>query len=158
MLVQRGGLGPIQEVPVTCPRPAYACARSWQDYFVSILVYRTVTWISDLALNECTIRSARDAEGRAWWQLWTYVLRTDTGQPFYVGVPVNPHGPYLDVGPSGRHSWGLNPASERDWQISPSIDVVGDERPDGTREPSLWHETPTIVGVPDGERWITEAL
>jgi hypothetical protein len=124
---------------------------------VGALVYRAVTWIIDLALDECTIRSARDNEGRAWWQLWTWVLRADTGEPFYVAVPVNPNGPYVEVGPSGRRTWGLTRASASDWQVLPSIDVVGKERPDGTREPSLWHVTPTIVGVPEGERWITEA-
>ena len=125
--------------------------------FVSALVYRVVTWISDLELNECTIRSARDTEGRTWWQLWTYVRRADTGQPFYVGVPVNPNGSYVEVGPSGRRTWGLTRTSASDWQVSPSIDVVGDKLPDGTRRPSLWHETPAIVGVPEGERWIGEA-
>lgn len=124
---------------------------------VSILVYRHVARIGDLALDECMVRSACDADGRRWWQLWTFVRRADTGEPFYVGVPVQPNGPYVEVGPSGRRTWGLARASVSDWQVSPSIDVLGDKRPDGTRGPSLWHETPTIVGVPDGERWITEA-
>jgi hypothetical protein len=121
-----------------------------------ILVYRAVTWIEDLALNECTIRSTRSAQA-VWWQLWTWVRRADTGEPLYVAAPVNPNGPYVEVGPSGRRTWGLARVSETDWQVSPSIDVVGDERPDGTRGPSLWHETPRIAGVPPGERWITEA-
>jgi len=124
---------------------------------VSILAYRIGCRIGDLALDECTVRHAHDAEGHAWWQLWTYVRRADTGQPFYVGVPVNPNGPYLKVGPSGRRTWGLLRASASDWQVSPSIDVVGDLLPDGTRGPSLWHETPKIVRVPDSERWTTEA-
>ena len=122
-----------------------------------VLVYRSVTWIGDLALGECTVRNARDGAGHARWQLWTWVHRTDTGEPFYVAAPVNPNGPYLEVGPSGRRTWGLLRASATDWQVSPSIDVVGAERPDGSREPSLWHETPAIVGVPEGERWIAEA-
>jgi len=122
---------------------------------MSILVYRAVGSIGDLALGECVIRSARDVEGRAWWQLWTYVRRADTGQPFYVGVPVHPNGPYVEVGPSGRRTWGLTRAGN-DWQITPSVDVVG-ELVDGLRGPSLWHETPTIVGVPSTERWIMEA-
>jgi hypothetical protein len=120
---------------------------------VSVLVYRPVDRIGDLALGECTVRGARDGEGRAWWQLWTWVRRADTGEPFYVGVPVNPNGPYLETGPSGRRTWGLTRTAERDWQVSPSVDVVGAERPDGSREPSLWHETPVVVGVPPGERW-----
>ena len=124
---------------------------------MSALTYRPVLSLEDLALDECVIRSARDGTGHAWWQLWTRVRRADTGEPFYVAVPVNPTGPYVEVGPSGRRTWGLSHVSGSDWQVSPSIDVVGDKRPDGTREPSLWHETPVIVEVPEGERWITEA-
>jgi hypothetical protein len=118
---------------------------AWQAYPVSILVYRAVLCIGDLALNECTIRSARAPEGARWWQLWALV-RQAIGETFYVGVPVNPNGPYLETGPSGRRTWGLTRASATDWHISPSIDVG----------PGLWHETPVIVGVPEGERWITE--
>lgn len=108
---------------------------------VSILVYRAVLWIGDLALNECTIRRARAPEGAAWWQLWALVRREN---PFYVGVPVNPNGPCLEVGPSGRRTWGLVRASATDWHVSPSIDA------------GVWHETPVIVEVPENERWITE--
>lgn len=113
---------------------------------MSILVYRAVLCIGDLALNECTIRSARAPEGARWWQLWALV-RQAIGETFYVGVPVNPNGPFLETGPSGRRTWGLTRASATDWHISPSIDVG----------PGLWHETPVIVGVPEGERWTTEA-
>ena len=120
---------------------------------MTILVYRAVLWIGDLALNECTIRRARAPEGARWWHLWALVRRED---PFYVGVPVNPNGSYLETGPSGRRTWGLTRASATDWHISPSIDVVGDKRADGSRGPSLWHETPVIVEVPEGERWITD--
>jgi hypothetical protein len=121
-----------------------------------ILVYRPVA-IGDLAESECVIRSTRDSKGRVWWQLWAWVRRAGSGELFYVGVPVNPNGPYLESGPSGRRTWGLTRVDASDWQVSPSIDVVGDELPDGTRGPSLWHETPRIVRVPDGERWITGA-
>lgn len=119
---------------------------------MSLLVYRAVLWIGDLALHECTIRRARGPEGAAWWQLWALVLRS-AGEPFYVGVPVNPNGPYLEAAPGRRRTWGLTRASATDWHISPSIDVKS-HRPG---EPSLWHETPVIVEVPEGERWITEA-
>ena len=118
------------------------------------LVYLAAAQLGDLDLDTCTIRRARGPEGRAWWQLWAWVQRGDTGEPFYVAVPVNPSGPYLEVGPSGRKTWGLSRVSEADWQVSPSIDVLGDRLPDGTRGPSPWHETPRIVGVPAGERWI----
>lgn len=72
-----------------------------------------------------------------------------------MAVPVNPDGPYVEVGPSGRRTWGLARVGAGVWQVNPSVDVVGAKRPDGTREPSLWHQTPRIVGVPDGERWTT---
>ncbi len=120
-----------------------------------VLTYRVAERIGDLALGECVVRDSRDKLGRSWWQLWAWVLRADTGVPLYVGVPVNPNGPYLErTGPSGRRTWGLSRVGEREWQVSPSIDVLGAERGDGTREPSLWHETPRIVGVPASERWI----
>jgi hypothetical protein len=118
------------------------------------LVYRVADRIGDLALNEATVRSARDTEGCSWWQLWAWVLRADTGEPFYVAAPVNPNGPYHEV---GRKTWGLIRVGENDWQVSPSIDVLGALKEDGTREPSPWHQTPRIVGVPAGERWTTEA-
>lgn len=117
------------------------------------LTYRACG-IGDLGLNECVIRSALGAQSRAWWQLWTWVRRDDTGEPFYVAAPVNPNGPYLDIGPGGRHTWGLTRVADGVWQVSPSIDVLGDLRPDGTRGPSLWHQTPRIVGVSVSERWI----
>ena len=125
--------------------------------FFMVLVYHVVTWLSDLALDECVIHNTRDTQGHAWWQLWAWVCRADNGAPFYVAVPVCPNGSYQEAGPSGRRTWGLSRVTETDWQIAPSIDVVGDMRPDGTRGPSLWHETPHIIGVPPSERWVTEA-
>lgn len=116
------------------------------------LVYR-VGAVGELTLGECVIRHTRDAGGRAWWQLWVLVPRRDTGDPIYVAVTVNPNGPYLEIGPSGRRTWGLTRSGET-WQVAPSIDAAGDRHPDGTRGPSPWHETPRIVGVPPGERWI----
>ena len=120
------------------------------------LAYRAAP-IGDLALGECAVRGARDSAGRAWWQLWALVRRADSGDPFYVAVPVNPGGPYLEVGPSGRRTWGLTRVADGVWQVSPSIDVLGALREDGTRAPSPWHETPRVVGVPAGERWVEEA-
>jgi|HubBroStandDraft_2_1064218.scaffolds.fasta_scaffold26900_4 hypothetical protein len=78
----------------------------------------------------------------------------DTGEPLYVSVPINPNGPYLEVGPSGKRTWSLTRASDTEWQVAPSIDVLGPTREDGTRAPSLWHQTPRIVGVPPSEPWI----
>jgi hypothetical protein len=122
------------------------------------LRYRAAVRIGDLELDECTVRHTRDTAGRAWWMLWTWVRRDDTGEPFYVGVPVHPGGGYLEVGPSGARTWGLTRIADTpNWQIAPSIDVVGDLRPDGSRGPSLWHQTPRIVGVPLSEPWTLEA-
>lgn len=120
------------------------------------LTYRAADRIGDLALGECAIRHTRGELGRAWWQLWAWVRRAD-GETLYVGAPVNVGGPYLEVGPSGRRTWGLTRVGEHEWRVSPSIDVLGAEREDGTRGPSLWHESPRIVGVPSTEQWITEA-
>lgn len=120
------------------------------------LTYRVVRHVGELELGECTVRGAHDDRARVWWMLWAWVRRQDGGEPFYVAVPVNPHGPYLEVGPSGRRTWGLARVDATTWQVAPSIDVVGDKRPDGSREPSLWHHTPRVVGVPAGEPWTTE--
>ena len=117
------------------------------------LAYRIAESIGELRSGECTVRRTRHADGIAWWQLWALVHRGDTGEPFYVGVTVNPLGPYLEVGPSGRRTWGLTPIDTDIWQVSPSIDVLGDRLPDGSRGPSPWHATPRLVGVPASEPW-----
>lgn len=116
------------------------------------LTYRTGC-IGDLQLGECTVRGAHDGGGRRWWMLWAWVRRNDTGEPFYVAVPVNPSGPDEEVGRSGRRTWSLARVDATTWRVSPSVDVVGNLRPDGTREPSLWHQTPRVVGVPETEPW-----
>jgi hypothetical protein len=112
------------------------------------------TAIEDLAANECTIHRAAGATGR-WWLLWFYVARETDGVLEDFAVPVNPNGPYVEGGPGGK-CWGLTKTAAGVWQISPSINVLNakEVHPGPHPLPSLWHQTPTIVGIPDGEPWI----
>lgn len=116
--------------------------------------------IDDLALGECTVRLTGDGAAR-WWQLWTLV-RGALGEPGYVAVPVDVGGEYAERGSSGRRTWGLRRTGPGTWQVSPSIDVRAYVAADGrevakgspgAREISWWHQTPRLVGVPDGEPW-----
>jgi hypothetical protein len=133
------------------------------------LVYRSTLgpdgWLTDLKLNECTIRSTA-GPGCAYWQLWAWVTGEVGERLGFVAVPVLVGGQYTEQGPSGRRTWGLTRVSDGVWQISPSIDVrthvdaVGKEcakDAPGAREVSWWHQTPRVVGVADGERWTREA-
>jgi hypothetical protein len=56
--------------------------------------------------------------------------------------------------PGGR-TWGLTKTGNGTWQVSPSINVLNDrDAINGTHNgPSLWHQTPSISGVPDDEVW-----
>ncbi len=114
--------------------------------------------IEALLANDCTIHRAADAKAR-WWLLWFYVARETDGVLESFAVPVNPNGPYTESGPGGR-TWGLTRTGGGVWQISPSINVLNSgERHPGPHPslPSLWHQTPAIVGVSDNEPWITGA-
>lgn len=97
-----------------------------------IFTYRRWEQRGALDLNECTIGPA----GPGW--LLTFYGRATDGHEQTYRVPVNPNGPHIENGPLGR-TWGLVRCGSGEWQIEPSIDL-GD-----------WHETPKIVGVPDGE-------
>lgn len=128
------------------------------------LQYRSKVAVEDSALGECTIHRAATADGKRWWNLWFYVARETDGVPADFVVPVNPSGPFI-MGPGGR-TWGLVQTGPGVWQVSPSINVLGDarahaafagEEPAPGDAPSLWHQTPTIVGVPDGEVWMSGA-
>jgi len=123
------------------------------------LHYRVFLEVDDLELNECTIRRCNDGT-RHWWQLWFYVAQNTDGQPHAFAVPIVPNGAYVEV--DGRKMWGLTRLAGDfgRWQVSPSINVLQTrEMHPGEHETigSLWHETPIIVDVPDGERWTTEA-
>ena len=129
------------------------------------LTYRSFARVLELGLDECTIRRARVMDGsRVWWHIWFHVTRETDGVPDFFCVPISPNGVYTESGPGGR-TWGLQPAGDGIWQVSPSIDVLDDlavraEREGKPRPPeskSLWHKTPRVVGVPDGEAWISQA-
>jgi hypothetical protein len=130
------------------------------------LQYRPFVYVEQLSLNECTIHRAANADAR-WWLLWFYVLRETDSIAEDFAVPVNPNGAYTKDGVSWRgfrpvgRTWGLTRTSMGVWQISPSINVVSDfgvqrvVAGPPARGRSIWHQTPTIVGVPESEPWIT---
>jgi|GEM_PF-1955320 len=122
------------------------------------LHYRSHVLIDDLALDECTVHRATDKKGATWWNLWFHVARETDGEPEVFVVPVAPGGKYVENGPGGR-TWGFTNMGHGVWEVSPSINVLNDEdarravagvAPTGA---SLWHKTPTVVDVPDGEPW-----
>jgi hypothetical protein len=123
------------------------------------LVYRSFVNVEALTLNECTIHAASEAPDKRWWQLWFFVARETDGQAEAFVVPVAPGGLYNEHGPGDRRTWGFTDVGGGAWQIDPSIDVVQDA--DATlihpgphpTLPSLWHQTPRVVGVPTNERW-----
>ena len=123
------------------------------------LQYKSHALIEDLVLGECTIHRAASASGR-WWILWFYVARETDGRPEDFAIPVNPNGSYVENGPGGR-TWGLNRSEAGVWSISPSINVENtDARTVHAGDhpvPSLWHQTPDIVYVPENEPWIHSA-
>jgi hypothetical protein len=134
---------------------------------VTTLCYRGNVGVEDLEVGECTIHRAGDSSGARWWLLWFRVNRETDGQPDDFAVPVNPNGGWIELG-SGGKTWGLTRIDNPDkvgrwqWQISPSINVTGSRAlHPGVHEmaglapgyESLWHQTPIIVGVPDGEAW-----
>lgn len=122
---------------------------------MSVLRYRAGAAIEDLQVDECTMHRAAVGGGTPFWHLWFRVLRETDGQPDDFCVPMNPNGPYLEVGPGGK-TWGLTRSTPGAWQVSPSINVLAhrEVHPGEHSAPSLWHQTPMIVGVPGDEPWI----
>jgi hypothetical protein len=125
------------------------------------LIYRThieAPEIESLKLGECCIRKCADALGNRWWNLWFFVRRDDDpNETIEVAVPINPGFGFPREGPGGK-TWGFTKTEDGIWIVSPSIDVVRDVliRPHPNRHgnlQSLWHHTPSVTGVPDGERW-----
>lgn len=120
------------------------------------LVYKSHARIEELQPGECTIHPAADATGKRWWNFWFYVFRDDVPterEDFVVPVRI---GSFTETGPGGR-TWGLVDLGGGSWQVSPSINVIADGgqiHPGPHPLPSRWHQTPTIVGVPDGEAWM----
>jgi hypothetical protein len=144
---------------------SHGFARS-RDALVMRLRYRSYVLVEELALDECTIHPTVGQAGACWWQLWFRVSREDKqqgegtgpGQPIDMAVPVNPGGGYVEAGPGGK-TWGFTSLGSGAWQIAPSINVLASlvAHPGDHPEASLWHQTPTIVEVPDGETWIKGA-
>lgn len=121
---------------------------------MTTLAYRAGKLPDELAVGECVMRPTR-AGSVVYWRLDFCVTRTDNGQPQIAGVPVNIGGDYTQSGPAGK-TWGLKKIAEGTWQVSPSINVLAGGAPhpgEHPTEPSIWHHTPQIVGVPAGERW-----
>lgn len=123
------------------------------------LHYRSFVDVGDLKLGECTVHRAVDGTGqRRYWNLWFYVARETDGVAEAFCVPVNPGGTYSEV--AGWKTWGLTKTGEGVWQVSPSINVLGTREPHPGEHPSagsLWHQTPSIDGVPDADTWTTGA-
>lgn len=121
------------------------------------LQYRSHARVDELALGECAVRRAGDAQGKRWWNLWARVRSALDGAEFDFCVPVNPGGSF-GQGPGGK-TWGMSPTSERGvWLVSPSIDVKQGSPHDTfaggeASGPSLWHEIARVVDVPDSEPW-----
>jgi len=129
---------------------------------MSVLNYMPGKDVEALAVNECVMHRASGSTAARWWLLWFRVLRDSDGQPELFCVPMNV-GSYVEKGPGGR-TWGLScPAGSafvpapgtKNWQVSPSINVLDTrDAVAGTHSlPSLWHQTPEILNVPDAEPW-----
>lgn len=118
------------------------------------LRYRSFAEIDSLELNECTVHACSDGAHR-WWNLWFRVARETDGQPDTFVVPIAPGKGFSEI--DGRKTWGFAArGTVGEWQVSPSINVLETrEVHTGAHESvgSLWHQTPKVVDVPDGERW-----
>jgi hypothetical protein len=88
----------------------------------------------DMIAGTCTIR--RIGGGLA--QL-TICYQSKDGEVWRKSLPVRPNGQHGDP----EHAWGLTRSGPGRWQVTPSINL-GDDH---------WHETPTIIDVPEGEEW-----
>jgi hypothetical protein len=127
---------------------------------MTTLRYRSNVGVEDLAVGECTIHRAGDATGKRWWLLWFYVNCETDGQPKDFAVPVNPNGGWIEDGPGGK-TWALtrDTLDASTWHVSPSINVIntGDVHAGEHTAPSLWHQTPDIIGVIVGDAWVSQA-
>lgn len=120
------------------------------------LQYRSFAEVDDLHVGECTMHRATDGTTR-WWQLWMRVVDAHGAEDTFV-VPMAPRGVYGEI--DSRKTWGLASVGGGTWQVSPSINVLDTRDVHPGEHPtlgSLWHETPRIVGVPEGESWTKEA-
>jgi hypothetical protein len=119
-----------------------------------VLSYRSNVGVEELGIGECTVHRASNSSGARWWLLWFHVIRDD-GQPDDFAVPLNPNGAFIEAGPGGK-TWGITRTTTPGvWQIAPSINVLGTRETHAGphSEASLWHKTPSVIGVPDGDAW-----
>ena len=119
------------------------------------LTYHDNAALENLAPGECVIRWCTGSGAARRPTLWFYVARDSDGVLEDYGVPINPGGGYLENGPGGR-TWGFTKVGPNTWQVSPSINIEHDTRdakPGPQPTASAWHQTPTIVCVPDPEPW-----
>jgi hypothetical protein len=117
---------------------------------MSTLNYRPFAERGALNRDECLILPATNGQAR-WWMLHYRVLCND-GRDADFCTPINPNGPNLSNGPGGK-TWGLNRAEPGAWQVSPSIAIANPIAHEPGEPAELWHQTPKIVGVPEGEPW-----
>jgi hypothetical protein len=123
------------------------------------LRYRSFVDVDALEVGECTIHAV-GGPAPSFWHVWFRVNRDSDGQPAVFCVPVAPNGTYSENGPGGK-TWGLTRSGVGAWQVAPSINVLATpcsktnaQVVAGAHEnDSLWHHTPMLVGVPDGEKW-----
>jgi hypothetical protein len=130
----------------------FAC---YEILHMSTLQYKSNADIDDLVVGTCTMRRVTTSAGARYWNLWFCVNRETDGQPDIFVVPINPNGSYIENGLGGK-TWGLTATEPGTWQVSPSINVLNtrEAHPGVHVLPSLWHQTPAVVGVPAGEPWI----
>lgn len=122
---------------------------------MTTLAYHDNAALENLAENEWVVRWCAGSGATRWLVLWFYVAREADGMLEDFGVPINPGGDYQENGPGGR-TWGLQQTAPGTWQVSPSINIEHDTRdakPGPQPTKSAWHQTPTIVGVPDPAPW-----
>jgi len=105
-----------------------------------------------LAENECTIfRGHGPGEGP--WMLRFCFRRVTDGKLESRAIPVYPNADQQSGG------WGLKRV-DGGWQVAPSI-ACSNREPDGDfqddrskdKVTEVWHQTPLLVEVPDGEPW-----
>lgn len=103
-----------------------------------------------LEVGECCVFNHAATGKPAIWIMAFRFIRSTDGKPETRHIPAAPGLPYA----GGSAPWGLERAGANRWQISPSIQCW--ERVGGRdgKDVELWHETPAIVNVPEGEPWM----
>ena len=121
------------------------------------LRYRSNVCVSDLRVDECTIHRAGTADNARWYEPFGLIGTAASISSLPPSFSTQNHRSHVEAGPGGK-TWGLTKTAAGTWQIAPSINVLGTRAVHPGAHPtevSLWHETPAIVDVPDGESWQT---